>query len=52
MGVNAQEIFHDITKSKPHSYLLIDFHQSTPDEIRFRTNILPHEYPPIVYVNK
>ena len=50
MGTKVlKEIFREATL-KPHSYLLIDFHQSTPDEIRFRTNVLPSEYPPTVYV--
>ncbi len=45
--VNA---FVDATKSLAHSYLLLDFHQCTPDEIRIRTNITPDKFPPIVYV--
>ena len=49
MAINAKEIYKDATK-EPHSYLIIDFHQSTPEEIRFRTRVLPHEYPPIVYL--
>lgn len=53
MGIkNLQDIYKDATE-KPHSYLLIDYHQSTPDEIRLRSHVLPSEYPPIVYlVNK
>jgi hypothetical protein len=31
--------FEDATKIHPYSYLFIDCHQSTPDEIRVRTNI-------------
>lgn len=31
--------FDDATSKTPYSYLLIDCHQSTPDEIRVRTNI-------------
>ncbi len=34
---------------KPHSYILFDFHQNTPDLIRLRTNILPKESPMITY---
>ena len=43
------EIYKDATQN-PYSYLLIDFHQNTPDEIRFRSNIVPSDYPPIVYI--
>lgn len=31
--------FNDATMKSPYSYLFIDCHQSTPDEIRVRTNI-------------
>ncbi len=34
---------------KPHSYILFDFHQQTPEKIRLRTNILPKEAPMITY---
>ena len=34
--------FHDATKH-PYSYLLIDCHPQTPENIRLRTNILPGE---------
>ena len=36
------ESFHDATK-KPYSYLLIDCHPQTQEELRLRTNILPGE---------
>jgi hypothetical protein len=36
------EAFLDAT-SKPHSYLLFDMKQSTPDAFRFRTDIFPGE---------
>lgn len=36
------EVFEDATKT-PHGYLLIDLKQETPDELRLRTGILPHE---------
>ena len=39
-----QAAFNEITK-KPYSYLLIDLHPTTSDEIRFRTNIFPDEFP-------
>ena len=35
-----------------HGYLLLDFKQSTPDNLRLRTNILPSEAPQFVYVAK
>ena len=37
---------------KPYSYLLIDTHASTPDHLRLRSNILKHEWPMIVYLEK
>ncbi len=33
------DAFHDAVKDKPHGYLLLDFTQSCPDEIRVRANI-------------
>ena len=42
--------FHDATK-KPFSYLLIDCHPQTPENIRLRTSILPGERH-IVYMQK
>ncbi len=40
--------FHDAT-SKPFGYLLLDMHPTTQENMRLRTNILPHERQ-IVYV--
>ena len=34
---------------RPYGYLFCCFTQSCPDEIRYHTNILPNEYPSIVY---
>ena len=34
---------------RPYGYLFCCFTQSCPDEIRYRTNVLPCEYPSIVY---
>lgn len=34
----------------PYKYLLFDFHPSTPDLIRLRSDILPHEQPMSVYM--
>lgn len=36
------ESFEDAT-SKPHGYLLLDLSQTTPDNLRLRTNIFPGE---------
>lgn len=46
-----QEVYKDAT-SKPHTYLLIDLKQDTPDDYRIRTNILPDEEPTFVYLQK
>jgi vacuolar-type H+-ATPase subunit F/Vma7 len=35
--------------SRSHGYLLLDLRQETLDDLRVRTNILPHELPMIVY---
>lgn len=45
------EAYKDATR-KAYSYLLFDLHQSTPEEIRVRSNILPTELPMCVYQNK
>ena len=42
--------YKDATKN-PYSYLLFDFHQSTPDKIRLRSNIFKSEGIMTVYVN-
>ena len=42
------EIYKRATQ-RPYGYLFCCFKQSCPDEIRYRTNILPCEYPSIVY---
>ena len=42
------EIYKRATQ-RPYGYLFCCFTQSCPDEIRYRTNILPCEYPSIVY---
>jgi hypothetical protein len=37
--------------SRPHGYILIDFKQGTPDQLRMKTNILPDDPQPcIVYI--
>jgi hypothetical protein len=35
---------------KPHGYLILDFAQDTNDLLRYRTNVFPEEYPPVIYV--
>ena len=35
---------------RPHGYLILDFAQDTNNLLRYRTNVFPDEYPPIVYV--
>ena len=42
------EIYKRATE-RPYGYLFCCFIQSCPDEIRYRTNVLPNEYPSIVY---
>ena len=42
------EIYKRATQ-RPYGYLFCCFTQSCPDEIRYRTNVLPDEYPSIVY---
>jgi hypothetical protein len=42
-------VFADATKD-PHSYLFIDLRQETPNEMRLRTRILPHEWPTFSYI--
>ena len=37
---------------RPYSYLLLDFHQKTPEIARVRARILPHQRPMTCYVNK
>jgi hypothetical protein len=39
----------DATK-RPHGYLLLDLTKDSEDRHRNRTNVFPHEYPPIIYV--
>ena len=46
-----QESYRDAT-ARPHGYLVLDFKQDTPENLRVRTSVLPDEYPPIVYQRK
>lgn len=43
--------YENATK-KPYSYLLLDFRSDTPPAIKVRTNIFPHEFPPVTYLEK
>jgi predicted kinase len=45
------DAFREATR-KPYSYMLFDLHQSTPDSIRVRSNVLPHEFPMQAYCEK
>ena len=44
-------VYNNVTR-RPHGYLFIDLRQETPDEIRIRTNILPHEFPMQIFNSK
>jgi len=46
-----EEAFEDAT-SKPYGYLLIDLTQTTPENMRLRSNILPEDKGMIIYVPK
>lgn len=37
------QVYQSVTASTPYSYLLFDFHQETPPEVRIRTNIFPSD---------
>jgi hypothetical protein len=43
------KLFQENTKIH-HSYILFDFHQSTPEHLRMRSNILLHEQPMKVFL--
>jgi len=47
-----QSAFEDATNQGPYSYILLDFHKTTPSEMRIRTRILPHEAPQYVYLSQ
>jgi hypothetical protein len=40
--------YQDATQ-RLHGYLVVDLSQDTHDRLRFRTNIFPSEYPPVIY---
>jgi len=35
---------------RAHGYLILDFAQGTDDCLRYRSNVFPDEYPPIIYM--
>jgi len=43
------EAYREATQS-PHGYMILDFARDTDDRLRYRTNVFPSEYPPIIYV--
>ena len=43
--------FEDAMSKGPYSYILLDFRQETPDHLRIRSRILPHEAPQYVYMS-
>lgn len=45
------DVFREATRL-PHSYLIFDNHQRTPDIIRVRSNIFPKEWPMKVWMEK
>lgn len=46
-----KQAFYDITR-KPYTCLLINLTADCPEELKFVTNFLPHEFPPIALVEK
>lgn len=51
-GPYMKEIFEDAT-SVPYGYLVMDLTQTTPDHLRYRTNIFPDDSPSnVIYVPK
>lgn len=43
------DIYQEVTRNQPYSYLLLDFHQDTPAVLRIRTNIFPDDSHNVVY---
>jgi len=35
---------------RAHGYFILDFAQDTDDRLRYRNNVFPDEYPPIIYM--
>jgi len=51
---NARYIIaaYENATTKPYSYLLLDFRPDTPPAIKVRTNLFPHEFPQVTYLEK
>lgn len=45
--VRAYNVF---TEGQPHSYILMDFAQTTPDQYRFRSSLFPYDLHPPTFV--
>jgi hypothetical protein len=45
---NLCNAYRDATQD-PHVYIILDFAQDTDDRLRFRNNVFPDEYPPVIY---
>lgn len=45
--VRAYTVF---TEGRPHSYIVMDFNQKTPDHLRFRSGLFPYDLFPHTYV--
>jgi len=43
------QAYRDATRQQAFGYLFIDLNQTTPEELRVRTRILPEEAPQVVY---
>ena len=46
--ISFLEVFNDCMK-RSYRHLHCNFSQNTPEEIRYKTSLFPHEYPIIVY---
>ena len=49
-GKELKEAFDLATKDKNYGYLLIDLHNKCPDNLRYKSNLFPEEFPVEVYV--
>lgn len=48
-GAYVVQAYKEATKY-PYSYLFIDYHQQTPNILRLRSHLFPHEFPPCIYI--
>jgi hypothetical protein len=53
-GKNSEflQVYKSVTRDDPYSYILLDFNQITPDNLRVRSNIFPDDNFNIVYIPK